>query len=149
MFLTGTLTASRAIGWARSAWEKDWKPKGGTPVPVAPKPKEKATVVTLSDFMDNSDDEDEVVAIAAPFAEAIEHEDELVKYLALPLERAGCDLQEWWKTHKFRLPSLAKMAREFLAVPASTAGVERSLVPLGKCIPTSVSPQKKRPCSIV
>ncbi|KAK3255986.1 hypothetical protein CYMTET_34858 [Cymbomonas tetramitiformis] len=75
--------------------------------------------------MDNSDDEDEVVAIAAPFAEAIEHEDELVKYLALPLERADCDLQEWWKTHKFRFPSLAKMAREFLAVPASTAGVER------------------------
>jgi hypothetical protein len=32
---------------------------------------------------------------------------------------------DWWRTHKSMFPNLGKMARQFLALPASSAGVER------------------------
>ena len=57
------------------------------------------------------------------------HEDELDKYLALPVEKnTDLDVLAWWKAkdnEKDGLPILAKMARQFLGRPASSAGVER------------------------
>ena len=65
---------------------------------------------------------------AAPAAVAM---DELEKYLELPVEK-NMDLKvlEWWKAKDCApkdggLPALAKMARQFLGRPASSAGVER------------------------
>jgi hypothetical protein len=56
---------------------------------------------------------------------------EIDKYLALPQQRAllpcgqeACPL-EWWRGYANTLPHLAKMARQFLALPASSAGPER------------------------
>ncbi|KAK3241935.1 hypothetical protein CYMTET_48342 [Cymbomonas tetramitiformis] len=56
----GKMTSARAHSWARSAWEQDWKPKASENSMVqveVPKPKKKAGVVTLLDFMGDSDDE--------------------------------------------------------------------------------------------
>lgn len=53
--------------------------------------------------------------------------EEVMKYLALPqvLHTEDFDLLVWWKTHQALFPNLAKMARQYLAMPASSAGVER------------------------
>lgn len=53
--------------------------------------------------------------------------EEVMKYLALPQVQADedFDLLEWWRAHESFFPNLAKMARQFLALPASSAGVER------------------------
>lgn len=64
------------------------------------------------------------------------HEDELDKYLALPVEKnTDLDVLAWWKAQdnkKDGLPILAKMARQFLGRPASSAGVERMFSKAGK-----------------
>ena len=62
---------------------------------------------------------------------------EVQKYLAmpqLPFQRHGRDTNplEWWKMHEHELPHLAKMARQFLAMPASSAGPERLFSAAGK-----------------
>ncbi len=35
------------------------------------------------------------------------------------------EVLEWWKSHQSMFPYLSRMARQFLALPASSAGVER------------------------
>jgi hypothetical protein len=62
---------------------------------------------------------------------------EVDKYLqmpALPHSRNGRDTcpLEWWKMHAPQLPHLAKMARQFLALPASSAGCERLFSAAGR-----------------
>ena len=64
------------------------------------------------------------------------HEDELDKYLSLPVEKnIDLDVLAWWKAkdcQKDGLPILAKMARQFLGRPASSAGVERYVLEGGQ-----------------
>ena len=56
---------------------------------------------------------------------------ELDEYLALPQVRQNnpdgiaFDVLEWWRVHSWRYPNVARMARGFFALPASSAGVER------------------------
>ena len=69
----------------------------------------------------------------APAAAAVQ--DELEKYLAMPVEKnMDLNVLEWWKAKdcKEGLPALAKMARQFLGRPASSAGVERMFSKAGK-----------------
>lgn len=81
-------------------------------------------------------------ADAAPAAPA---QDDLEKYLALPAEgNLDVDVLAWWKARDHNLaadpatgrpeglPALAKMARQFLGRPASSAGVERMFSKAGK-----------------
>ena len=58
--------------------------------------------------------------------------DELEEYLAAPLASTEIDLLQWWKNRECRWPKLAKMAKQFLAAPASTAGVERVFSAAGR-----------------
>lgn len=62
---------------------------------------------------------------------------EVDKYLqlpALPTCRNGMDTcpLEWWSVHQHELPHLSKMARQFLALAASSAGVERLFSAAGR-----------------
>lgn len=50
-------------------------------------------------------------------------DDEIARYLARGLERQKPRL--FWKEHEKSFPTLAKMARDILSIPASGAGVER------------------------
>lgn len=49
----------------------------------------------------------------------------------MPQILATADALEWWKVHDSRFPSLARMARQYLAVPASSASVERLFSSVG------------------
>lgn len=93
---------------------------------VASPPKKKARATGAAMFLglDCVDDADEEVEPAIP-------QSEVDVYLALPQMRAitpsgkeACPL-EWWRGHQSTLPHLSKMARQFLALPASSAGPER------------------------
>ena len=51
---------------------------------------------------------------------------EIQLYLGLrEVTDKNLDLLGWWKLHAHMFPALARMARQFLALPASSAGVER------------------------
>ncbi|KAK3251358.1 hypothetical protein CYMTET_39299 [Cymbomonas tetramitiformis] len=70
--------------------------------------------------MADSDDEDEVPSLEPGIVV------EFNSYLAYPDAPADTEVLSWWKAHGGKLPVMSKMARQFLAVPAFTAGVERA-----------------------
>ena len=112
--------------WARKCWENDWRPARE---PEEQPPCKKATsakgssVIAVAAFLADSDEEEDVEDRAATPTEEV---DEFTKYLAY--SDAPCDtcIQTWWKRHSHTLPHMAKMARQFLSVPASSVGVERA-----------------------
>ena len=59
---------------------------------------------------------------------------ELTTYLAGKQvdDTVGFDLLGWWFAHREEFPHLVKMARQFLACPASSAGIERLFNGAGK-----------------
>ena len=57
---------------------------------------------------------------------------ELEVYFALPDADLSTDPLLWWPRHEKLLPSLSRMARQFLGVPASSAAVERLFSGVGK-----------------
>lgn len=127
--------------WARKCWETNWQPTESTSAPVSvpalaiKKRKGNAkVVVTVASFLADSDDEDAPVEVEAPSGRDpgdVPKEDEFSKYLGLPRVGAEVDLLVWWKEHQKEFPIMAKWARQFLATPASTAGVERAFSAVG------------------
>ena len=82
----------------------------------------------------------EVRGVAKRLGEVRGEGRELELYLALPVSEAETDLLLsnpsdlliWWKNNECRFPKLAKMAKQYLAAPASTAGVERVFSAAGR-----------------
>jgi hypothetical protein len=58
--------------------------------------------------------------------------DELQLYFSLPDASLDTDPLKWWPKHEKLLPSLSRMARQFLGVPASSAAVERLFSGVGQ-----------------
>jgi hypothetical protein len=82
-------------------------------------------------LIDEPDDvDDRVMAYVSTSSEV----DKYLQLPALPTCRHGQDTcpLEWWGVHQVQLPHLAKMARQFLALPASSAGVERLFSAAGR-----------------
>ena len=50
----------------------------------------------------------------------------------MPDEPVYIDIQVWWRANKHRCPDVARMARQFLACPATSAGVERMFSKAGR-----------------
>ena len=114
-----------AMGYLRSAWVADWKPASPNlttwdVVASMPKPTN-SKKQTFGDFLAS-------VSVpqpnnARPSGSVL---DELAKYLALPQEdNTELDVLQWWKSRVREFPHLSKMARQFLAAPATSAGPER------------------------
>jgi hypothetical protein len=55
----------------------------------------------------------------------VEHSDELQIYLSLPQVDENADLLEWWKNNQQQFPNLSQMARDYLAIPASSVPCEQ------------------------
>jgi hypothetical protein len=52
--------------------------------------------------------------------------DQRLQYLALPqMPFHTTDVLDWWRAQRHVFPDLSRMARQYLAAPASSAGVER------------------------
>jgi hypothetical protein len=63
--------------------------------------------------------------LARIFQDNVTHVDEVANYLALPkIHHDDCPLT-WWKTNKTRFPILSKLARKYLAIPATSTPSER------------------------
>ena len=56
----------------------------------------------------------------------IAKENELEGYLAAPVVDGDTDVLQWWKANALLYPHLAEMARDYLAIPATCASVERA-----------------------
>ena len=64
---------------------------------------------------------------------AAQERDELEEYLSSPLETdMELDLLAYWELKESTWPKLAKMAKQFLAAPFSSGGVERVFSAAGK-----------------
>ena len=62
-------------------------------------------------------------AVAAPAPAPTPERDELEEYLSAPLETdTNLDLLAYWKLKESTWPKLAKMAKQYLASPFSSAG---------------------------
>ncbi|KAK3287766.1 hypothetical protein CYMTET_4720 [Cymbomonas tetramitiformis] len=122
------LTKDKAVKWARKAFEMDWKPKGVAEVNSSKKEaKTSKPVVTVASYLVDSDEEDDAVE----YVEGVEEKDEFTRYLEVPDVPRDSDLLAWWKVHSKDFPNVGRMARQFLAVPATTAGVERAFSKVG------------------
>ena len=47
------------------------------------------------------------------------------RYLAAPVVDSDEDVLKWWSRHADIYPALARLARAYLAIPATSAAVER------------------------
>jgi hypothetical protein len=94
---------------------------GGTAeaaVVAAPQPRQASSAKNLSDEMD------EALARKMKRRRA-EKKGELDKYLTDPTIDIHTDILGWWKYHAAEYPCLARIARDYLAIPATSAPAER------------------------
>jgi hypothetical protein len=98
-----------------------------------------SAIATFWGSDDELDDEDVPIDDDLPIATlAVPGSEELDAYFVLPqaqhVSKTGeeCDILEWWKVHAHMFPNLSKMARQYLAMPASSAGVERLFSAAGR-----------------
>ena len=99
--------------------------------PVAVRPAKGSFAAFMTFREDDDDDEPDQVVAADPLVPPAPV-DEVELYMALPQEpythpKTGkdTDILQWWRDHERDLPNLARMARQFLALPASSAGGPR------------------------
>jgi len=80
--------------------------------------------------LDDDDDGDVDVEGMRPMEYFYKHwptveRDELGEYLSAPLVTSSTDTLQWWKANAGAYPCLAEMARDYLAIPATSVPVER------------------------
>lgn len=128
----------------RLVYRADWAPKRANvrrsdtnrqpprTAPVAPGKNLMKASSSLSSFMMGSRARAEAIAEPVEPIEVNDEVDELEKYLAYPEADMDVDLQQWWVDHAPEFPTVAKMARQWLSSPASSAEVERVFSKAGK-----------------
>ena len=92
-------------------------------------------MVTTGNFLDSMSGAAPIhVPIAAAPTDVPAPKSELERYLALecPAEGKSLNLLLWWKGKEKDFPNLARMARQFLAHPATSASVERMFSLVGR-----------------
>eukprot|EP00873_Tetraselmis_striata_P013611 jgi/Tetstr1/433875/TSEL_023055.t1 len=116
-----------AYNYLRGAYKDDWAPPAPsiTPAPVAPASKRTAFNAAPVKKAKLS----EVLATQMK---------EVEEYLKLPQvnpindDGTDFDLLAWWKARQTIFPHMSKMARQFHAFPATSAGVERLFSAAGR-----------------
>ena len=109
-----------AVHSVTQEWNLKWKPKAA----MAHKPKLAArkdarpglTSLLAAEF---------VGKVAPPERNNDFPRDELDNYFSLPVADMHTCVIDWWQQHRHCFPYLNKIARQYLACPATSAGVER------------------------
>ena len=139
--LLGDRKRRDALGWLKSEFDKKYKGRLKPVVGSDSEPSEdeadapqaphlKRRKVSVASLMNDSDDEPErEEAVEADDVEV----DELETYLALPQinDKSQNAVSEWWVEHAQRFPNVARMARQYLGCPATSATVERLFSQVG------------------
>ena len=145
---------NQAFQWFREEYLANWAPKTvhdeELDTDEVAKGKRKKCALTNDDSDISSDDESDGEGICSDDEGAVQNDDsdadacedesdtgrlnEITVYLAgKQLENIPeFDLLEWWFARRGEYPHLSKMMRQFLASPASSAGVERLFNGAGK-----------------
>ena len=114
-----------AVDPFRAQWTQKWQPQHAE----RPQPKPAAQKKTgLSALLQ---DEFEEAAGPGVHVPDLQPDDELSAYMALPVESMQTNVIEWWRRRRTVFPNLSRMARQYLATPATSAGVERLLSAAG------------------
>jgi hAT family protein len=106
--------------YKHSSWEPDLVAHAKNAMQRATKAY--GAVAPQADVAEDSDRMDEWPYIKR---QRIDHESDLDKYLAVPAVKGGKDALEWWKHHHDEYPGLARIARDYLAIPATSVPSER------------------------
>ena len=85
---------------------------------------------TTSDEISSNITEENTVIARLFKKRHVEHEDKLQLYLSLPNLDGQIKPLQWWKMHELQYPRLARMARDYLAISATS-------VPSEECFSTS------------
>ena len=64
----------------------------------------------------------------------LQFHNEVDEYLAIPVESQIIDPCKWWGEHKMQYPILAKIAREYICIPATSVPSEQSFSKSGELI---------------
>jgi hypothetical protein len=112
-------TASEIAG-AKNALLQVIEEYGGTPeAATVPQPSQASSIV------DSIDDPYEWLAKRKRKRRRVEKESELERYLKADTIEAHADILKWWKQNAEAYPCLARIARNYLAIPATSAPAER------------------------
>ncbi|KAK3249077.1 hypothetical protein CYMTET_41484 [Cymbomonas tetramitiformis] len=125
-WMRGTFTQEKGASWARAAWEHDWKPKPTEANSEVIVTRKVTNRVSAANFLQDSDEEEPPEARTSSGESGCEQMDELARYLAYPDAAQDTDPLKWWHLHIGEFPHLSKMVRQFLSLPATSAGVERA-----------------------
>ena len=126
--------------------EQEQQQQGSVPEPLQRVSQKRKRKSALTAFLEDSDSDEEEEADGGQTSETVEkakppppqpQAEEVDMYLSLPEvssnEKDGeLDVLAWWKLHQKMFPDLSKMARQYLALPASSAGVERLFSAAGR-----------------
>ena len=131
-----------ATKWLKETFKADWMPKpndvasavgakrsAGTSLKGTGKNKKMSALANLMMEDDSDEDGDHKDDVSTP--------DEVEAYLSMPQvshvsKGVEFNLLDWWKKHAHMFPNLSRMARQFLALPACSSGVERLFSAVGR-----------------
>ncbi|KAK3267601.1 hypothetical protein CYMTET_23857 [Cymbomonas tetramitiformis] len=133
-WMRGNLTRDQAVSFLRKAFDADWKPATIESTDSGKKRKcndgtsKKVTVASF--LMADSDSEDGGGGEPVAGTDDLLVVDELAEYLATVDARPEIALLDWWRERQSRFPNVARMARQFLAVPAKGT-IQHALIAAG------------------
>ena len=116
----------RALRCLMTEYDSSWAPAEvvapSTPVAQAVAKHIQRDVGSFSGFMEHM--QHVLPVVVDPVNDPIMHE--VLAYMAAPVESMDTDLLSWWaKVGRNKYPNLAKLARQYLGCPASSASAER------------------------
>jgi hypothetical protein len=101
------------------------------------------------EHIDNEDDDNDDVFLHLYSHDQVEKPDELEAHLTSPVVHRETDVLQWWKLHEAEFPHLSRMARDYMAIPATSVPVERAFSMGASLISkqrSSLAPETIRAC---
>lgn len=102
--------------------------------PAEMTPKKKKAKMSHSSLLRMVYDQDRVSEELAPRTNRTEENSELDMFLECTIANPEENALNWWKSHRKRFPTLARLARFYLSIPASSAEAERLFSSSGNCL---------------